>query len=245
MVFTGPIGALIEKDLRSAWRDPALRTLLLVGVAGPLLLLFLLTQAGPAGPGALLLLASFVGLSTFGGNALGFERRGIGLLLSFPVPRWRVLVAKNLTMLLLRLPNLSVVAIAALLMAPLPALPAVLVALLATALVAAGADNYLSILFPVPAPAPGQSPHAGASGGRGLAALMVSSLFLTGALVLAAPFLFLAWLPQLLAAPRLAFLALPLSLAGAGAVYAMLVAGAARLFERREPELLERILVEP
>ncbi len=245
MYFAGPVGALVEKDLRSTWRDPALRMLLLVGLTGPLLLLFFLTQAGPwRGGGPLLLLATFVGLSTFGGNALGFERRGIGLLLSFPVPRWRLLVAKNLTLALLRLPQLGVVAIAAVLMAPPRAVPPVLVALLATALVAAGVDNYLSILYPVPSPAPGQSPHAGASGGRGLAALMVSSLFLMGALALAAPFVFLAWLPQLLAAPRLAFVALPLALAGAAGVYTMLIAGAARLFERREPELLERILVE-
>jgi hypothetical protein len=147
-------------------------------------------------------------------------------------------------MALLRLPQLAVVALAALVMAPLRAVPAVLVALLATALIAAGADNYLSILYPVPAPAPGQSPHAGSSGGRGLAAVLVSSLFLVGAVVLAAPFVFLAWLPQLLGQAALALVTLPLALAGALAVYAMLVAGAARLFERREPEILERILVE-
>jgi hypothetical protein len=35
-----------------------------------------------------------------------------------------------------------------------------------------------------------------------------------------------------------------LALAGAAAVYAMLVAGAARLLERREPDLLQRILEE-
>lgn len=246
MLFAGPIGALVEKDLRSAWRDPALRTLLLIGLTGPLLLLFFLTQAGGGarGGGALLLLAVFVGISTFGGNVLGFERRGIGLLLSFPVPRWRVLVAKNLAMALLRLPHIGMVALAALLMAPLAAVPAVLVALAVTALIAAGADNYLSILFPVPAPAPGQSPHAGSSGGRGLLAVAVSSLFLSGALLLAAPFVFLAWLPRLLERPTLAVATLPLAVAGAASVYAMLVAGAARLFERREPELLERILVE-
>jgi hypothetical protein len=137
------------------------------------------------------------------------------------------------------------VAVAGVLMAPLSAVPSVLVALAVMLLVAAGADNFLSILFPVPVPAPGQSPHAGASGGRGLAAVAISSLFLSGAFALAAPFIFLAWLPGLLERPSLSLVALPLALAGAGAVYAMLVAGAARLFESREPELLERILVEP
>jgi ABC-2 type transport system permease protein len=247
MLFAGPVGALVEKDLRSAWRDPALRMLLLIGLTGPLLLLFFLAQSGGAmrGGGGLLLLAVFVGISTFGGNVLGFERRGIGLLLSFPVPRWRVLVGKNLATILLRLPHVAMVAVAGVLMAPLSAVPSVLVALAVMLLVAAGADNFLSILFPVPVPAPGQSPHAGASGGRGLAAVAISSLFLSGAFALAAPFIFLAWLPGLLERPSLSLVALPLALAGAGAVYAMLVAGAARLFESREPELLERILVEP
>jgi hypothetical protein len=39
-------------------------------------------------------------------------------------------------------------------------------------------------------------------------------------------------------------LTLPLALAGAASVYAMLVAGAGNLMAKREPELLERILVE-
>jgi hypothetical protein len=39
-------------------------------------------------------------------------------------------------------------------------------------------------------------------------------------------------------------LSLPLALAGAAAAYAMLVAGAARVLERREPDLLQRVLGE-
>jgi hypothetical protein len=69
-------------------------------------------------------------------------------------------------------------------------------------------------------------------------------LLLVVALTLASPFAFLAWLPILLGRPWLWVLSLPLALAGAGAVYAMLVAGAARLFTRREPEILARILGE-
>jgi len=55
---------------------------------------------------------------------------------------------------------------------------------------------------------------------------------------------FLAWLPMLLERPMLWLFSLPLALAGAGAVYAMLVAGAARVLERREPDLLQRVLGE-
>jgi hypothetical protein len=74
---------------------------------------------------------------------------------------------------------------------------------------------------------------------------MVMSFLLLGAtLVLAAPFLFLAWLPLLLGRPLLWLATLPLAVAGASAVYAMLLAGAARVLERREPELMERILSE-
>jgi hypothetical protein len=39
-------------------------------------------------------------------------------------------------------------------------------------------------------------------------------------------------------------ISLPLAAAGAVSLYAMLVAGAGRLLERREPELQERILGE-
>jgi hypothetical protein len=55
----------------------------------------------------------------------------------------------------------------------------------------------------------------------------------------------LAWLPRLFAMPWLWLVTLPLALAGAAAVYAMLIAGAERLLLRREPEVLERILWSP
>jgi hypothetical protein len=45
--------------------------------------------------------------------------------------------------------------------------------------------------------------------------------------------------------PWLWVVTLPLALAGAGAVYAMLIAGAEKLLRRREPEVLERILWSP
>ena len=107
---------------------------------------------------------------------------------------------------------------------------------------AAGADNFLSILAPVAAPAPGGNPYAAAS--RGLPAMFLAAGLVTGTLLVASPFVFLAWLPLLLQAPWLWWLSLPLAVAGAGAVYAMLVGLAERLLLRREPQLLERILVE-
>jgi hypothetical protein len=247
MIFASAIGALFEKDMRSAWRDPALRTALLLGMAGPLFFLFLIYEAQMdlRSGRSLLLLASLVGMGAFGANALGFERRGVALLLGFPIARWRMLVAKNLAAVALRVPNLAMLAIAALLLAPLSVLPAVATVALVTMAVCAGVDNYLSVFFPVTAPAPGGNPYGGAAaGGRGLGAALLTSLTLIGALLLATPFVFLAWLPLMLGRPGLWLVSLPLALGGAAAVYAMLVAGAASLFARREPEILARILGE-
>jgi hypothetical protein len=247
MPLSGAVGALVEKDLRVSWRDPALKLTLLVGLAGPLLFLFFLTRTGPglASGSPILVLASLVGLTGFRSNAFGFERRGIGLLLGFPVPRWRLLVAKNLATVLFRLPSLLAVLLAGLFVAPPALLPAAAAICLATLLIAAGADNYVSILLPVAVPAPGKNPYGGAgAGGRGLAGVALTALALTGVAAASAPFALLGWLPWLLGAPWLWLASLPLALLGAASVYAMLVAGAERLLLRREPDLLERILTE-
>lgn len=245
MPLAGPVGTLLEKDLRVAWRDPAVRAGLLMGFVGPLVLVVILSQAGGIGQGGapLLLLASFIGLSGFGSNAFGFERRGIALLLGFPVERWRLLLAKNVAALLFRAPGLLTVLLVGL-VSPPALLPAAFVIVVGTFLIAAGLDNFATILFPVTVPEPGKNPYGHASGGRGFGAAVVSALLLFGAALASAPFAFLAWLPLLLGAPLLWLVALPLSLAGAMAVYAMLVSGAARLLQRREPELIARILGE-
>jgi hypothetical protein len=245
MPLPGALGALLEKDMRSAWRDPGTRATLLLGLLGPALVLLLLSRSRMATEGgAVLFLASYVGVSAFGSNALGFERRGLGLLLLFPIARWRVLLGKNLAALLLRLPGLLTLGLALLLAAPLQLAPAALSVAAATFLIAVGVDNFFSILFPIAAPAPGKNPYAQSSGGRGLGTALVSSLFLMGALALSGPFAFLAWLPLLLGSPILWLMTLPLALLGAAAVYAMLLGGAAALLERREPDVLERVLAE-
>jgi ABC-2 type transport system permease protein len=243
MRFSGPLGALLEKDLRVAWRDPTLKATLFIGLVSPLLFLFFVSQAGGARGGSVLALAMMVGLSVFGTNTFGLERRGVALLMSFPVPRWRVLVAKNLASIGLRLPSVLTVLVAAAVFARADLVPAAATIAVVGLLLSAGIDNYASILFPMPAPEPGRPP--GAAGTRGLGTLALSAVLLTAALVVAAPFVFLAWLPFLLGRPLLWLVTLPLALVGAAAVYAMLVAGAERLLLRREPEVLERILWSP
>jgi len=214
MVLKGELGALLEKDLRSAWRDPALKASLLMGLAGPLLFIVFLSQTRGFGSGSgILVLATFVGASTFGSNAFGLERRGIALLMGFPVARWRILVGKNMAALALRLPSLFMVVAGGGLLAPASYLPAAASIGLVTMLVLLGADNYVSILFPTAAPAPGQSPYGGSSsGGRGLGAAALGAVLFMGALLLASPFIFLGWLPLVLDTLWLWWVTLPLAL---------------------------------
>jgi hypothetical protein len=246
LALPGPLGALVEKDLRAGWRDPAIRAAFFMGLVGPFVLLVLLSQTTMSRSGAsIFLLALFVGLSPFGANAFGLERRGLALLMSFPVARWKILLAKNAGTLVLRFPGVLMVFTVGLLMAPLRLVPAAGTMVFITLLLSAGADNYLSILFPVPSPPPGGNPYAGASGSRGLGAAFLGSLMLGGVAVLALPFAFLTWLPGLLRAPLLSLVTLPLALVGGIGVYVMLLLGAERLLVAREPQLLERVLEEP
>src|SRR5205085_2133293 len=70
------------------------------------------------------------------------------------------------------------------LIAPRAALPAAAVLAVSAMVLAMGADNYLSILFPLPAPAPGANPYAGSGGTRGLGgALVTGGLLLVVALL--------------------------------------------------------------
>lgn len=246
MWFGGVVGSVVEKDLRSAWRDPGLKATLLMGLVSPLVFLFFLSRAGSSGgsDGVLLMVAAMIGISSFGANAFGFERRALSLLFSFPAERWRLLLAKNLAWAVFRLPGILTLLIAGVLMVPLSHLPAALAVAAICWLQAAGLDNYLSILFPVAAPAPGRNPYAGSAGRRGFGAAAIGALLLFVAMALAAPFVFLAWLPLLLGRPWLWLVCIPLALAGAFAVYALLLGGAERLLLKREPELLERVLGE-
>ena len=243
MRFAGAVGAVLEKDLRMSWRDPALKATLFVGLLGPLLfVVFVLQGATRGGSRALLYLALFLGVSAFGSNAFGLERRGVALLMGFPVERWRILLGKNMSSLLFRVPGLLLLVVAAVVLRAVHLLPAALTIAACGLILSAAVDNYSSILFPVPHAdprRPGAPPR-----GRGLAAMLVSLALLAATMTLTAPFAFLAWLPLLLGRPWLWALSLPLALAGAASVYAMLLAGAAKLLSRREPELLERILGE-
>jgi ABC-2 type transport system permease protein len=245
MRLRGAFGALLEKDFRVTWRDPRLKALLFTGLAGPLfLLLFWKGAGGTVSSQVLLGMASFMGLSTLGSNSFALEGRGLGLLLGFPLDRWKIIVAKNVGAIGLRLPSLLFLGAAALFVAPWPIVPAVLVIAVTGMLIACAADNFMSILFPVTLPAAGRNPYGPVSGARGLGAAVFALMLMLAALAVAAPFAILAWVPLILQQTWLWWISLPLALAGAVSVYAMLVAWAERLLLRREPELLARMLAE-
>jgi ABC-2 type transport system permease protein len=245
-LLPGPVGALLEKDLRMVWREPRQKAVVLSGLVALLVLLVVVWQgsAGHARPGILLVLASFAGLSTLGSNAFALERRGLALLLGFPVDRFSVFVAKNASALLLRAPAVVMIAAGTAFLVGPRFVPAVVAVVWLTQMIAAAGDNFLGILFPVPVPAPGRNPHAPSSGTRGLAVALTTTFAMAAVLAVSLPFAFLAWLPHLLADHRLWVLTLPLALAGTVAVYGMLTAGAAALLARREPDLLARVLGE-
>ena len=240
MPLPGALGALVEKELRVSWREPRLRAVLFAGLLAPLVIVLAVYRgiSGPLPPGLLLGLASLSGLGILDGNVLALERRGLALVLGSPVSRLEILAAKNAGAMLLRLPALAIVSLAALLLAGPAFVPAVVAVVLATQLLAAALDNYASILAPAVVPAAGRDPSSPSSGRRGLAAVAMGLVATLASLLLSAPFAFLAWLPHLLDERRLWLLTLPLALAGAGAVYFMLASGAARLLAGREGELL-------
>jgi len=245
LVLPGAVGALLEKDLKMAWRDPRLRAVMMSGLVGPLILLVLISRGSSGSrPVVLLLLASFVGLGTLGFNALGLERHGLALLFGFPVDRFSILVAKNLAGIALRVPGILMLVAATIVLVGPSLVPAILTVLLLSQILASAADNYLAVLFPVPVPGAGQSPHAQTSGARGLGFMAIAATATFAAAVASAPFAFLAWMPYLMDQPALGAVTYPLALAGAAAAYAMLTAGAASILRRREPDILARVLGE-
>jgi hypothetical protein len=145
----------------------------------------------------------------------------------------------------LRLPALVLVVLATLLTVGTWLVPAVLTVLVVTQLLAAAIDNFVAILAPLRVAAAGRDPNAPVSGGRGLGAAAIALVGSLLALLLSAPFAFLAWLPWLLGRPPLWLATLPLALAGAGGVYFMLASWAASLLHAREPELVAGASGEP
>ncbi len=243
----GVVGAVVEKDLRTLWRDPGLRASLVTGLVGPILFVYVLASHGGAGASGytVLALATFIGASGLGGGAFGFERGSIAQLFTFPAARWKLLLAKNLSASIFKIPGFLTLAAAAALLAPLGMLPFVAVVAVVAFLMAAALDSYVSVRFPWTPPRPGGDPsgHSAVSA-TGMSRGVVALGSFLGAVTLSSPFAFLAWFPWLMGRPSLGLVTLPLALAGAAATYALLVRGAEALLVRHEQELIERVGVE-
>lgn len=243
----GSIGAIIEKDLRTLWRDPAMRASLLSGFFGPVLYLYLMMRQGRglASGYSVMFLAMFIGGTSLGGGAFGMERGSLAQLFAFPVARWKMLVAKNVSVSFFKVPGFLILAGATVFFVPLARWPFVAMAGFVTLMMAAAVDSIVSIRFPFTPPRPGTTPGAySASTASGMSRFLVSFGGFFAVLLAAAPFVFLICLPLLFARPVLGGLFLPLAFAGAAAVYALAVHAAEALLRRREADLLERVSVE-
>ena len=238
VILPGALGALIETQLRTQLRTPATRMALLM----PMLMtgLFALsTSRRGQPPGSAFAMVIF--LSLMGGNSFMMIGRGIALILGTPVSRAWLLVASDAANVLFRIPPLlaiiaitgwrngleSAAALAAFAMALLP--------------ISMGTQHFVSILRPFALPRDRLNPFAqrvdGRQGSNGLLSLV--SALATGAI--AAPFLFLTWLSSRLDGAYGPWL-LGLSGVGALATYAILIAGAEKLFLTREARIVEVLL---
>ena len=103
------------------------------------------------------------------------ERGSIGQLLSFPAARWKILVAKNVSVSIFKVPGLVTLAVAAILLAPATLWPAVAVVALVALMMAAAIDGYVSIRFPWTPPRPGGGPGAySSSSAQGMSRFLVT-----------------------------------------------------------------------
>jgi hypothetical protein len=152
MPLSGAVGALMEKDLRIAWRDPASKAGLVIALTGPLLRSFFLSAG--AIPGALerLRRSCFFSrpsseFSAFGGQRAGpREARDLAALRLSPSRGGASSWAENLGRSLLAPPEpADAPAGRAVSSAPWRACPRPCASPLATLLISAGVDNYMSI----------------------------------------------------------------------------------------------------
>jgi len=243
-----PVWPFFAKDLRYFARDPYLKTLLMGVLVGPLI--FMMIFAAPSGRfgevflhfGMPYLLLTY--LSQLSNNHLAMERAGLLNAIVSPLPRWRLLVGKNMALMVLYLAMMG-----------LPAgflawrgekwtlIMADGVMAFTLGLLYFGAGNFAAIFFPVPVAPAGRRLKAQVSTGRMFLMSLFHAALLAAVSGLALP-VFLgrvavgrilepAWVPA-----ALAFIMVLYGLL----LYAALVAGASRLMPLREPDIYEVVV---
>ena len=187
-------------------------------------------------------LAMVVFLSVMGGNAFLSIGRGVALILGTSVSRAWILMAGDISSVVFRMPPLvAIIAVTAWRGGSESAL--FLVALvLALIPVGMGVQHFVSILRPFALPRDRFNPYAqrvdARQGSNGFLSLLAT--LATG--IIASPFLVLLWLSSRVAAGAFEPWLLGLACLGSLATYAVLIAVAERLFERRELQVLEVLL---
>jgi len=243
-----PMWPFILRDFRYLSRDPYLKTMVLGMVMGPVIILAVL--AGPGGRlgmhflhyGAPFLLLMYC--SQLSNNHLGLERAGLLNTLVSPVPRWRLLLGKNMVLMAFYL-LLMCLPVGLLVWRKASAFDIASDVVLAVALapIYFGLGNFLSILMPVPMAPKGKRLRAQVPMGR-MFMLAIAQIVLLGLAGLAAAPLFLgrfalsylgggAWLAEVAGGAMILYGLL---------IYALLLGGATRLMPRREPDIYEAVL---
>jgi hypothetical protein len=249
----GPLSALpvwpfFVKDLKYFARDPYLKTLLFGVLIGPMI--FMMIFAAPSGRfgegflhfGMPYLLLMY--LSQLSNNHLAMERAGLLNAIVSPLPRWRLLVGKNMALMAL---YLGMMCFPAGLLAwrgeKWSLILADWVMAFTLGLLYFGAGNFAAIFFPVPVAPAGKRLKAQVSTGRMFLMSLFHFVLLGTASALALPvflgrvavgaFSETAWVPATLAAVMVIYGLL---------LYAALVAGASRLMALREPDIYEVVV---
>ena len=225
-------------------------SLLVSGLASAVVLLRIAERLDPSywpvAVAGLMLLSTFV-LTQFAGNQFGFDRDGLRALLLAPVPRARLLLAKNLaTGAVASAPCAVVLAVAAVgLRLPAAALLAALFQAAALVLLFIGAGNVVSILVPYRI-ASGTLKATNLPPGAMIAVALCQILFPT----LLSPVLLGPLAQAALHASGSSWamrVNLPASLAvalGAAALYRVSLAPLGRWLQRRETVILARVSTE-
>ena len=242
------IGQIVLKDLRTAWRLPQRRALLLQSLIFPFFMIVPLLQAfgdDSAPPPSIGFFVPSVVLFQYwimGQNMLAWEGRGINTLLTTPIARGRILHGKTLGVVLLGLPVTLLVTAVALFAFPSWRTTGALLQLPPAVAILLGVMGVASVLFPSPVNLEARRGRASFSfsGGGCLAALgnLVAPLVVA---LLLAPLVGLLAAAALLALPWLPVAAAPLVFVYGGGVYWLLTRFAAQRLAAREPEVVEAV----
>lgn len=235
----GGLGAMIENEIRTIWRLPLARASLVTSMVMPAIWVALISQRGGISDAGLLLILVLSGAGA--SNLFAFMGRRAVTVFASPVWRGAILLSRNIADTILRVP--MVVALSAILVfrGRGESVPALVAAIVCLWLVTAAMQNFASILRPYAIPFDRTNPLSSSDDGRQTAGSLMAMGFGLLAIPVSAPFLFLVWL----GANRFeeyAFALIPLAVFGAVAVYAACVDIGGRMLERRETDVLEKLV---